>query len=128
MAKVSELIFSFGAFELLPARQQLLERGRPLHIGSRAFGLLQALLENAGQLVTKDQLIAKVWPGVWVDDTNLRVHVGALRKALGDGQTGRRFILNVPGRGYRFIEPVVKGTNTAISLPADIEPTRPSLL
>jgi predicted ATPase/DNA-binding winged helix-turn-helix (wHTH) protein len=128
MAKVAELVFTFGAFELLPERQQLLESGRPLHVGSRAFGLLQALLENAGQLVTKDQLIAKVWPGVWVDDTNLRVHVGALRKALGDGQTGRRFILNVPGRGYRFIEPVVKGTNAAISLPADVGPTRSSLL
>lgn len=128
MAKVAELVFTFGAFELLPERQQLLESGRPLHVGSRAFGLLHALLESAGQLVTKDQLIAKVWPGVWVDDTNLRVHVGALRKALGDGQTGRRFILNVPGRGYRFIEPVIKGTHAAISLPADVEPGRPSLL
>jgi predicted ATPase/DNA-binding winged helix-turn-helix (wHTH) protein len=128
MTKVSELVFSFGAFELSPVRQQLLESGRPLHVGSRAFGLLQVLLENAGELVTKDQLIAKVWPGVWVDETNLRVHVGALRKALGDGQTGRRFILNVPGRGYRFIEPVVKGTDAAILLPADIQPAKPSLL
>jgi DNA-binding winged helix-turn-helix (wHTH) protein len=53
MAKVSELIFSFGAFELLPARQQLLERGRPLHIGSRAFGLLQALLKMPASLLRK---------------------------------------------------------------------------
>jgi predicted ATPase/DNA-binding winged helix-turn-helix (wHTH) protein len=122
---VNELAFSFGAFELLPARQQLLESGRPLLIGSRAFGLLQALLENAGELVSKDQLIAKVWPGVWVDETNLRVHIGALRKALGDGRTGQRFILNVPGRGYRFVEPVVKGYSAR---PADIEPTSNSLL
>jgi predicted ATPase/DNA-binding winged helix-turn-helix (wHTH) protein len=118
---VSELVFSFGAFELLPARQQLRESGRPLLVGSRAIGLLQALLEDAGKLVTKEQLIAKVWPGVWVDEANLRVHIGALRKALGDGRTGRRFILNVPGRGYRFIEPVVKANNAAISLPADVE-------
>jgi predicted ATPase/DNA-binding winged helix-turn-helix (wHTH) protein len=125
---VSELVYSFGAFELLPARQQLRESGRPLLVGSRAFGLLQALLEEAGELVTKEQLIAKVWPGVWVDEANLRVHIGALRKALGDGRTGRRFILNVPGRGYRFIEPVVRDSNAAISLPADVEPTRNNLL
>jgi predicted ATPase/DNA-binding winged helix-turn-helix (wHTH) protein len=125
---MSELVFSFSVFELLLARQQLLEDGRPLVVGSRAIGLLQALLEDAGKLVTKEQLIAKVWPGVWVDEANLRVHIGALRKALGDGRTGRRFILNVPGRGYRFIEPVVKSNNAAISLPADVEATRNSLL
>jgi len=121
-------MFSFGAFELSLARQQLLESGRSLDIGSRAFGLLQALLENAGELVTKDQLIAKVWPGVWVDETNLRVHIGALRKALGDGHSGRRFILNVPGRGYRFIEPVVRGNSAAILPPADVEPPKHSPL
>jgi predicted ATPase/DNA-binding winged helix-turn-helix (wHTH) protein len=120
--------FSFGEFELLSSRQQLLESGRPLRVGSRAFGLLQILLENAGQLVTKDQLIASVWPGVWVDETNLRVHMGALRKALGDGQSGRRFILNVPGRGYRFIEPVTKGSGAAITHPAAVEPVGNVLL
>ena len=114
--------FSFGEFELLSSRQQLLESGRPLRVGSRALALLQILLENAGQLVMKDQLIASVWPGVFVDETNLRVHMGALRKALGDGQSGRRFILNVPGRGYRFIEPVTKGSGSAVPNPAAVEP------
>lgn len=125
---MDETSFSFGAFELRPLSQQLLEGGRPLRLGSRAFGLLQALLENAGHLVPKDQLIAKVWPGVWVDEANLRVHVAALRKTLGDGQIGRRYILSVPGRGYRFVEQVVRSSDTVHLRPADVELAEPSRL
>ena len=102
-----EKVFSFGAFHLVPSRHQLLEGDRPMRVGSRALGLLELLLENAGEVVTKQQLTTAVWNGTWVEDANLRANIGALRKVLGDGRDGRRYIVNVPGCGYRFVEPVV---------------------
>ena len=104
-----EKVFSFGAFHLMQSRHQLLEGGRPVRVGSRALGLLELLVENAGEVVTKQRLMAAVWNGTWVDEANLRANIGALRKVLSDGRDGRRYIVNVPGRGYRFVEPVVSG-------------------
>ncbi len=104
-----EKVFSFGAFHLVPSRHQLLEGDHPLRVGSRALGLLELLVENAGEVVTKQRLMAAVWNGTWVDEANLRANIGALRKVLSDGRDGRRYIVNVPGRGYRFVEPVVSG-------------------
>jgi DNA-binding winged helix-turn-helix (wHTH) protein len=107
--QIREKILSFGTFRLVPSRQQLFDGDQPLRIGSRALGLLQVLLENAGEVVTKDKLIEAVWHGIWVDEANLRTNMGFLRKILGDGRDGRRYIQNVPGRGYRFVEPVYRG-------------------
>jgi predicted ATPase/DNA-binding winged helix-turn-helix (wHTH) protein len=104
-----EKVFSFGAFHLVPSRHQLLEGDRPIRVGSRALGLLELLVEKAGEVVTKRSLMTTIWNGTWVDEANLRVNIGALRKVLGDGRDGRRYIVNVPGRGYRFVEPVVSG-------------------
>jgi DNA-binding winged helix-turn-helix (wHTH) protein len=104
-----EKVFSFGGFHLVPSRHQLLEGDRPMRVGSRALGLLELLVENAGEVVTKQQLTTAVWNGTWVDEANLRANIGALRKALGDGRDGRRYIVNVSGRGYRFVEPVISG-------------------
>src|SRR6516162_10351964 len=98
--------FVFGAFRLLPAQRILLEDGKPLHLGSRALDVLLALVESAGDTIHKDQLIARTWPDTVVDEGTLRVHVAALRKALGDGRGGNRFIANIPGRGYSFVAPV----------------------
>ena len=102
----AERVLSFGPFSLFPARQLLLEGATPVRLGSRAFDILTALVENAGELVSKSDLIARVWATTFVDENTLRVHVAALRKALGDGQPGRRYLANVPGRGYRFVAPV----------------------
>ena len=96
----------FGPFRLEPARQLLLEDGRPVSLGSRALGLLTALTEQAGAVVSNRDLVARVWPGLFVEDSNLRVHVAGLRKALRDGQDGQRYVVNVPGRGYSFVAPV----------------------
>jgi len=104
MTQIQEKILSFGALCLVPSRQQLFDGDQPLRIGSRALGLLEVLLENAGEVVSKDKLIEAVWRGIWVDEANLRANIGALRKVLGDGRHGRRYIQNVPGRGYRFVE------------------------
>jgi predicted ATPase/DNA-binding winged helix-turn-helix (wHTH) protein len=102
-----EKVLSFGGFHLVPSRHQLLDGDRPLRVGSRALGLLELLVGNAGQVVTKDQLIDAVWSGVHVDEANLRANILALRRVLRDGRDGRRYIQNVPGRGYRFVEPVI---------------------
>ncbi len=103
---MDEEVFVFGSFRLIPAQRMLLEGGKPLRLGSRAFDILATLVESAGETLRKDQLMARTWPDTVVDEGALRVHVAALRKALGDGQAGKRYIANIPGRGYSFIAPV----------------------
>ena len=73
-----------------------------------ALDILVALIERAGQTVGKDELIARAWPDTTVEEASLRVHICALRKTLGDGRTGNRYIVNVPGRGYRFVAPATR--------------------
>jgi DNA-binding winged helix-turn-helix (wHTH) protein len=103
---MDEEAFFFGAFRLLPAQRMLLEDGKPVHLGSRALDVLVALVQRAGDTLHKDQLIACAWPDTVVDEGALRVNVAALRRALGDGRGGNRFIANIPGRGYSFVAPV----------------------
>ena len=102
-------VFAFGPFRLNPAERLLLEGDKPVRLGGRALEILITLVERAGETVLKDQLIARVWPDTVVEEGALRVHVAALRKALGDGQGGNRFIANIPGRGYSFVAPVTAG-------------------
>jgi predicted ATPase/DNA-binding winged helix-turn-helix (wHTH) protein len=109
---------SFGPFRLYPARQILLEGDRPLRLGSRALEILNLLVESRGELVGKSELVARVWPNVFVDDTTLRVHIAALRKVLGDGQAGARYIVNVTGRGYRFVAPIADDLGPTVAAPA----------
>ena len=97
---------SFGPFTLVPAQHLLLEGDTPVHLGGRAFDILIALLERPGELVSKDELMARVWPDKIVEESNIKAHVAALRKALRDGQPGRRYLATVNGRGYRFVAPV----------------------
>jgi predicted ATPase/DNA-binding winged helix-turn-helix (wHTH) protein len=105
---MEEETFAFGSFRLIPARRVLLEDGTPLRLGSRALDILVTLVESAGETIGKDQLIARAWPDTVVEENALRVHVAALRKALGDGRGGNRYIVNIPGRGYSFIAPVTR--------------------
>ena len=102
----TEPIFTFGPFNLLTSSKALLESGRPVRLGARAMQILIALVEQAGQTLTKRDLIGRVWPGSSVEESNLRVHIAALRRVLGDGRDGVRYILNDSGRGYRFVAPV----------------------
>ena len=97
----SRAVLRFGSFQLMPAERVLLESGRAVRLGARAFDLLTLLVEKSGRLVSKEELISHLWPTTVVEDINLRVHVaGGLRRALGDGQRGRRYIVNAAGRGY----------------------------
>jgi DNA-binding winged helix-turn-helix (wHTH) protein len=98
--------FSFGPFRLLRDQLLLLKGEKPVRLGGRAHEILAALLERPGVVVTKEELFARVWPKQFVEEGNLKFHVAALRKALGDGQDGNRFIANIPGRGYCLVAPV----------------------
>jgi predicted ATPase/DNA-binding winged helix-turn-helix (wHTH) protein len=98
--------YRFGAFELLARRQLLLHAGAPVRIGSRALALLTVLVAGAGDLVTKEELIAAAWPTTFVDESNLKVNVSNLRRALGIVGGGQDYIATVPGRGYRFVAAV----------------------
>src|SRR6266436_5151199 len=100
---------SFGPYRLLAAQRLLLEGDRPVRLGSRAFDILAALVERAGEVVGKEQLIARAWPRTFVEEANLKIQVSALRRALGDGQGGHRYVVTVPGRGYNFVAPVSLG-------------------
>jgi predicted ATPase/DNA-binding winged helix-turn-helix (wHTH) protein len=95
--------WQFGAFTLLSTQRLLLDGDAPVRVGGRALDLLIVLVEAAGQVVGRDELIASVWKKVVVDEGSLRVHVAALRRALGDDGDIRRYIVNVPGRGYSFV-------------------------
>lgn len=97
---------SFGPFRVFPTQFLLLEREQPVALGSRALEILIVLLERRGELVSKQDLMARVWPNVFVEPANLTVHMSALRRALRDGQEGNRFIINIPGRGYCFVASV----------------------
>jgi predicted ATPase/DNA-binding winged helix-turn-helix (wHTH) protein len=96
----------FGPFRLLPTQRLLLEGDKSVRLGSRALDILIVLVERAGDLVSKEELMARVWPTTFVQPTNLTVHIAALRRAIGDGRGGARYLINIPGRGYRFVAPV----------------------
>ena len=110
-----EPVLSFGPFRLMPSLGLLFEGDRPVHLGSRALKILQILAERAGELVEKEELTRLVWPKTFVDEGNIRVHISALRRALGDGHNGSRYIVNVPGRGYRFTAPVNRSSDTRVT-------------
>src|SRR5436305_1755344 len=97
---------SFGPYRLLPTQRLLLEGDQPVRLGSRAFDILATLLERASEVVGKEELIARAWPKTFVEDANLKIQISALRRALGDGQDGNRYIATIPGRGYNFVAPV----------------------
>jgi len=100
--------FVFGPFRLLVARRELLAHGVPVTMGQRAFEILLTLVSRHGQLVTKDELMAEVWPGVVVEENNIQVHISAVRKVLAAAGDGDRYLLTVAGRGYRFLAPVTR--------------------
>jgi predicted ATPase/DNA-binding winged helix-turn-helix (wHTH) protein len=121
----SEPILAFGPFRLLPAQRVLLRAEEPVRLGSRAREILVFLVEHAGRIVKKNELIKRVWPETFVEEGTLRVHIAALRKALQDGKSGMRYVENITGHGYRFIAPITRLVNTdSIAMPA-AEPSAP---
>ncbi|CCD91006.1 Transcriptional regulator [Bradyrhizobium sp. ORS 375] len=97
---------AFGPFRLFPKSRLLEKDGAPLHLGGRALDILVCLAERAGEVVDKRELVKRVWANVNVDEGSLRFHIAALRKALGAGNEGSRYVVNVPGRGYCLAVPL----------------------
>ena len=124
-----EQVLTFGPFQLYRDRKMLTESGRLVRLGSRAIELLVALVERAGEVVGKNELMACVWPGTVVEENNLRVHIASLRKSLGEGQAGARYIVNVAGRGYSFVVPVLRRAPLVLlDRPDDLASTRHSVI
>jgi predicted ATPase/DNA-binding winged helix-turn-helix (wHTH) protein len=111
-------VASFGPFRLFAAERLLEKSDEPLQLGGRSLDILITLVERAGEVVTRKELISRVWPDVIVEEANLRVHVAGLRKALGDGHDGARYVANVPGRGYCFVAPVTRSASQRALLQA----------
>src|SRR6202041_3688028 len=82
--------------------------GEPIALGGRALDILIALAERPGEVVTHKELMSTVWPDVTVEEANLRFQMAALRKALGDGRDGARYVSNVAGRGYCFVASITR--------------------
>jgi predicted ATPase/DNA-binding winged helix-turn-helix (wHTH) protein len=97
---------AFGPFRLFVVERLLEKDGVVVPVGSRALDVLVALVERAGDVVSKKELMSRAWPDTIVDEGSLRVHVAGLRKSLGDGRDGNRYVVNVPGRGYSFVASV----------------------
>src|SRR5258705_3664612 len=97
----------FDLFELWIGEGLLRREGVVLALGGRALDILIYLAQRPGKVIAKRELIDHVWPDVTVEEGSIRVHVAAIRKALGDGQFGNRYIANIKGRGYSFVGTVV---------------------
>jgi DNA-binding winged helix-turn-helix (wHTH) protein len=123
---------AFGPYRLLPLQRIVLRDRTPLQLGSRAREILVALVERAGEVVEKRELLRRVWPDMVVEEATLRVHINTLRKALREGEAGARYVESVTGRGYRFVAPVmpVKTTPTPTqsvpSVPSDTQDNVPN--
>lgn len=106
LAHQGQRVFAFGPFLLVPERQLLTRDDIPVRIGGRALDILIALVERPGQLVSKAELFSRAWPNTFVEESNLKVNIATLRRALGEKSGDGRYITAVSGRGYKFVSPV----------------------
>ena len=102
---------SFGPFSLAASERLLKKNGAPVPLGARALDILTALVSQPNEAISKRDLLARVWPDVTVEESSLRFHVASLRKALGDGENGARYIATLAGRGYCFVAPVSRSSD-----------------
>jgi predicted ATPase/DNA-binding winged helix-turn-helix (wHTH) protein len=109
-ARIRDVV-SFGPFKLIAKERLLTREGAPVGLGDRALDILIALLSRPNQVISKKDLLARVWPDVTVEEASLRFHVANLRKALGDGKDGARYITTLAGRGYCFVASVARSSD-----------------
>src|SRR5215469_10128029 len=100
--------YEFGAFHLDSCKRLLTSQGKSLPLTPKAFDILLVLVEHAGQVMSKEDLLRIVWPDTVVEEGNLSFNIHALRKALGERPSEHRYILTIPGRGYSFVAEVSK--------------------
>jgi DNA-binding winged helix-turn-helix (wHTH) protein len=108
---------SFGPFKLVVSERFLTRRGAPVELGARALDILIALISTPNELVSKKDLMSRVWPDVTVEEGSLRFHMAGLRKALGDGKDGARYVTTLAGRGYCFVAPVASASSARSNAP-----------
>jgi predicted ATPase/DNA-binding winged helix-turn-helix (wHTH) protein len=106
----SKDVVSFGPFRLAPSERLLTREGAPVELGARALDVLIALVSKPNEAISKKELLSRVWPDVTVGEDSLRQHVASLRRALGDGKDGARYITTLAGRGYCFVAPVSRSS------------------
>src|SRR3954451_4529965 len=116
----------FGRFQLNLEGSGLFRDGEPVALGNRALEILCVLASAEGGVVSKDDIMARVWPGRVVEENNLQVHISALRKALDEGQ-GKGHVVTVPGRGYRLIGVDASMAGRAAGLDAATVLDKPSI-
>jgi predicted ATPase/DNA-binding winged helix-turn-helix (wHTH) protein len=115
-------VLSFGPFNLIASERLLTNGGVPVELGARALDMLIALISTPNEVVSKKDLMARVWPDVTVEEGSLRFHMASLRKALGDGKNGARYITTLAGRGYCFVAPVSRAGSAPEAAPAAAAP------
>ena len=108
------MTIKFGRFQVLPHRREFFAEGLRVPLGSRAFDVLMVLIEAGGELVSKDEILSRVWPGMVVEEHSLQFHISALRKVLGED---RGFIKTISGRGYRFVAEITAAASEQEALP-----------
>lgn len=106
MNETADQKFLFAEFEVDAVKRRLVKNGRTLPLNPKAFDLLLVLIENRAQVVSKEQLLDKVWANQFVEENNLTVHISALRKIFGEKKGEHQFIVTIPGRGYKFVADV----------------------
>jgi predicted ATPase/DNA-binding winged helix-turn-helix (wHTH) protein len=111
-AKTREVV-SFGPFNLVASERLLAKDGAPVELGARSLDILIALTSKPNEVIGKQDLLARVWPDVVVEEGSLRFHIASLRKALGDGKGGARYITTLAGRGYCFVAPISRSGDQA---------------
>jgi predicted ATPase/DNA-binding winged helix-turn-helix (wHTH) protein len=111
-------VLSFGPFRLAAGERLLTREGAPVELGARALDILVALVSTPNEVIGKKDLLSRVWPDVTVEESTLRFHMAGLRKALGDGQDGARYITTLAGRGYCFVAPIWRGGSGPEAVPA----------
>src|SRR5216684_1946331 len=104
-------VISFGPFSLVTSERLLTREGAPVELSARALDILVALLSRPNEVVSKNDLLAQVWPDATVEEGSLRFHIVNLRKALGDGKDGARYITTLTGRGYCFVAPISRSSD-----------------
>src|SRR5215470_1350356 len=120
--RISERHFyAFTPFQIDPIKRLLFKESEPVPLTPKDFDLLLELVENSGEVLTKEELLLRVWPDTVVEEGNLNRHISTLRKALGESPDKHEYIVTVPGRGYRFVanvrELAGEGPHSAAQLP-----------
>lgn len=111
MTQATKRIYEFGSFRLDVVKRLVWREGEPVPLTSKSFETLLALVESRGEILDKDELLSRVWPDTIVEEKNLTINISALRKALGESPQEHRYIVTVPGRGYRFVAEVQEITD-----------------